>query len=93
MFVEGIVGYNTNGTDAFRALEATLTRAGTTMKNVLNCLFYVREESAVLSLFGGFFDVFNVDAPPPPSRTEFVGRAAQAKGQVTAKCVAAMPLQ
>ena len=42
--------------------------------------------------FGGFFTAFNMNAPPPPSRTEFVAAAAEcAECKLTAKCVAVLP--
>lgn len=102
-YVDGVAGASPNGTDAFSAIKASLAAAGSRMNLVLNCLFFVTSEAGVDPLFGGFDVAFNKEAPPPPSRTEFVGaspsfqclggagRPAGRPCPVLAKCVAAMP--
>ena len=72
------------------------------MDLVLNCLFWVTSEAVIDPFFGGFHQAFNVEAFPPPSRTEFVGRSAGSRQclegsadaefcPVVSKCVAAVP--
>eukprot|EP00756_Hemistasia_phaeocysticola_P059613 Hpha_TRINITY_DN36444_c0_g1::TRINITY_DN36444_c0_g1_i1::g.20041::m.20041 len=88
--VEGIGAALANGTDAFTKLETVLKSANTAMENVLRCHFYASNISIVPTLFQGFYQVFNVDAYPPPARTEFVAR--HSTEQVTVQCVAAAPI-
>ena len=67
---------------------------------VLNCLYWVGDETVIDPFFDGFFEAFNKKAPPPPSRTEFVGASpgfqcvggvGGAACPVLNKCIAAMP--
>ena len=64
-----------NATDAMDTLAAVLAAAGSRMRLVLNCQFFVPSLAGIKPLFAGFFDRFNVKAYPPPSRTEFVAAA------------------
>jgi len=91
VYVEGIGAAVANGTDAFTKLETVLKSAGTAMENVLRCHFYASAPSVVSTLFQGFYQVFNVDAYPPPARTEFI--AHHATEQFTAQCIAAAPIR
>lgn len=82
-----------NGTDALQNLGEILSEAGTGLSNVVNCMFFMSDNNLVWNLFTGFFDVFNRDNPPPPTRGEFVGLSeCTPKCFVVAKCVAALPL-
>lgn len=100
-YVDGVATRQLDGSPAFSAIRESLVAAGTRMNLMLNCLFFVASEAGIDPLFGGFDKAFNKAAPPPPTRTEFVGLSpgyqcldAAADGgrcEVLAKCVAAMP--
>ena len=96
-YVSGVGSVNRNGTDAFKEISKSLKAAGSRMNLVLNCLFWVTSERVIDPFFGGFQQAFNVEAFPPPSRTEFVGSSPRsqclggAACPVLSKCVAAMP--
>eukprot|EP00947_MAST-08B_sp_MAST-8B-sp1_P001082 g1082.t1 len=95
-YTDGIGAAKANATAAFSDLARALESAGTRMDLVANCLFFMADPSDVMPLFGGFYQAFNQNAPPPPSRTEFVGRSpafqcSSAPCPVLAKCVAVMP--
>eukprot|EP00656_Telonema_subtile_P034459 TRINITY_DN38536_c0_g2_i1.p1 TRINITY_DN38536_c0_g2~~TRINITY_DN38536_c0_g2_i1.p1 ORF type:complete len:287 (-),score=84.87 TRINITY_DN38536_c0_g2_i1:233-1093(-) len=90
VYVSGIAGRMSNGTDSFAVLESTLEAAGSSMARVVNCVFYVRAESSMRTLFGGFYDVFNKRFPPPPSRTEFIAESECADCAVLTKCIAVL---
>lgn len=101
-YVSGVGSSLLNATDAFAMISRGLDKAGSRMDLVLNCLFWVKSEAVIDPFFGGFHQAFNVEAFPPPSRTEFVGRSAgsrqclggdtgAASCSVVSKCVAAVP--
>ena len=92
VFVEATPARLRNATDAFAGIERALKGAGSSMKLAANCVFWVRQLSRMGDLFEGFYQTFNVDAYPPPSRTEFVGTPFSCEScAVLAKCVGAMP--
>lgn len=103
LHVSSIGAAHQNGTDGFETLERILELAGSRMDLVLNCHFYCRSTPVVQQLFDGFYQKFNVEAFPPPSRTEFVAIGAGVYGEdagaqcggtpceVQLQCVAAMP--
>lgn len=41
------------------------------MQEVVSCSFYVQDQQKMLDLFAGFFEVFNQENPPPPTRGEY----------------------
>eukprot|EP00040_Diaphanoeca_grandis_P043132 m.8732 g.8732 ORF g.8732 m.8732 type:complete len:449 (-) comp7107_c0_seq1:43-1389(-) len=98
-YVSGVGSAHRNATDAFKEISQGLSAAGSRMNLVINCLFWVTSEDVIDPFFGGFQQAFNVEAFPPPSRTEFVGVSplSQCIGDgdqrcpVLSKCVAAMP--
>ena len=91
VYTAGAVGALANGTDAFAALSSALAASGSAMNAAVNCLFFLAELSDMGRYFSGFFVAFNTDAPPPPSRTEFVAAPAERAGKITAKCIAVLP--
>lgn len=91
VFPSGQIGVNTNGTDAFKSLEQILGKHQLGLKDVVNCVFFIRDTLKVMELFEGFSLVFNQENPPPPSRGEFTALSERPNGAVVVKCIAARP--
>uniref|UniRef100_A0A7S0AHZ2 Uncharacterized protein n=1 Tax=Pyrodinium bahamense TaxID=73915 RepID=A0A7S0AHZ2_9DINO len=89
VFASGSLGFAANGTDAFGGLERMLAAASANLGDVVNCLFFIKEQTKVFDLFAGFQEVFNQEHPPPPTRTEFAAVSECAGCSVVAKCIAA----
>eukprot|EP00658_Telonema_sp_P-2_P070552 TRINITY_DN60019_c0_g1_i1.p1 TRINITY_DN60019_c0_g1~~TRINITY_DN60019_c0_g1_i1.p1 ORF type:complete len:228 (-),score=59.85 TRINITY_DN60019_c0_g1_i1:287-898(-) len=88
VWVSGISGLLANGTDTLHVLKRTLANVGVPMRSVVNCIFYVKHQSIISELFEGFYQVFNLEHPPPPSRTEFQATSECTECQVLTKCIA-----
>ncbi|CAJ1400865.1 unnamed protein product [Effrenium voratum] len=93
VFASAQLGQNTTGLDALASLEEVLAGANVTLKDVINCAFFVKDQQKMMDLFGGFFKVFNQDNPPPPSRGEYQAQSECPSCQVAAKCIAARPVK
>lgn len=91
LYVDGISGVMGNATDAFLRYNDVLEASGTTMNQTLNCHFYVSDSNDMTKLFQGFYVAFNLNAYPPPSRTEFVGQSLCEDCKVLVKCIALVP--
>ena len=91
VYVSGFAGQAVNGSDAFGALEEVLTKAGSGLQLAVNCIFFVDRPGHMQDIFAGFFNTFNANYSPPPSRTEFIGRGECRDCAVITKCIAAMP--
>ena len=91
VYVSGIFAKQRNATDAFKALAAVLKSAGSSMSLVLNCLFFARNQSAIQDVFAGFYEAFNENAPPPPTRAEYTALSECADCPILVKCTAALP--
>ncbi|CAK9096200.1 unnamed protein product [Durusdinium trenchii] len=97
-FTSAQLAWNSTGLDALESLGRLLQRAQLTLKEVISCSFFVKDQNKVFDLFGGFFQVFNQELmrtgsprenPPPPARGEYEAPSECAECQVAAKCVAA----
>jgi hypothetical protein len=92
VFTEGAVAKKASGAEAFLQVDAALRAAGSKMNLAVNCLFFLTELGGMSSYFAGFYAAFNVGAPPPPSRTEFVAAPAECPTcALTAKCIGLIP--
>merc|ERR1712203_1094630 len=80
-----------NGTDALLGLEPVLHKAGSDLSKMVNCMFFLKDTNQVYNLFSGFFQVFNANNPPPPTRGEYTGPLQCDDCFVSAKCIAAIP--
>ena len=85
VWVSGLCAKQANASDAFALLEQMVT-----MEDVLHCKFFLSNLTDMQTFFGGFYDAFNVGAPPPPSRAEFVALSATNEScKVVVHCCAA----
>ena len=92
VFTEGAVAKNASGAEAFLQVDTALRAVGSKMNLAVNCLFFLAELGGMSSYFAGFYAAFNVGAPPPPSRTEFVAAPAECPTcALTAKCIGLIP--
>ncbi len=90
IYTDGIYATDADGLDGFDTLRETLVAAGSSMAQVVNCLFYIKNASNVDPLFQRFYKVFNVNNPPPPSRTEYSSHLPEPYN-VMIKCIASEP--
>ena len=84
VWVSGLCAKQANASDAFDTLSHIVH-----MEKVLHCKFFLSNLTDMDALFGGFYQVFNVGAPPPPSRGEFVTPSATESCKVVVHCFAA----
>eukprot|EP00933_Yihiella_yeosuensis_P082348 TRINITY_DN96203_c0_g1_i1.p1 TRINITY_DN96203_c0_g1~~TRINITY_DN96203_c0_g1_i1.p1 ORF type:complete len:411 (+),score=91.98 TRINITY_DN96203_c0_g1_i1:52-1284(+) len=89
IFVPAQLGKNESGIDALMSLETQLQSAGSSLSDVVHCHFFLKDQNQVFKLFNGFYQVFNVNHPPPPARGEFQADSECATCAVAAKCIAA----
>lgn len=92
VFVSGQMDTSTKGLGAFQQLAKRLKAAGVGLSDVVNCLFYTKDQAKNFDLFNGFFQVFNTNHPPPPTRGELQGLSECSDCAVLAKCIAARPV-
>jgi hypothetical protein len=90
IFVDGIYASQNSGIDGMEKLGLVLKDAGSSLREVVNCLFYVKNSTNMDKLFEGFSFIFNLANPPPPSRSEF-GVDLPSPYEVLMKCIAAVP--
>jgi enamine deaminase RidA (YjgF/YER057c/UK114 family) len=91
-YISGQAAHDTNGTDAFDAIERVLVPLKLSLSDVVSCLFFVSNSSRVPDLFAGFYDAFNKKHPPPPARDELEAVSECRNCAVVAKCIAAFPV-
>lgn len=80
-----------NGTDSYSVLHELLTEAGTDMRLAVNCIYFVDNNDHMNEVFSGFYNTFNLEFAPPPTRTEYIGRGECADCKVVTKCIVALP--
>ena len=73
IYAGGIGASQTNATDALAQLDALLQVANSSLTLTTNCRFFLRDGSTMQDFFGGFYQAFNKEHPPPPARTEYAG--------------------
>ena len=84
VWVSGLCAKQANASDAFATLSQIVS-----MEKVLHCKFFLSNITNMDALFGGFYEVFNVGAPPPPSRGEFTTPSLDESCKVVVHCCAA----
>ena len=89
-YVSAQLDRNSTGINALEALGKILTSANLTLKETVTCSFFVKDQQKMFDLFGGFFQIFNQENPPPPTRGEYEAVNECAECQVAAKCIAAV---
>ena len=79
--------------NALLTVGLALERGGSSLDLAVNCVYFTSAFDAMDDVFGGFYNVFNAQHPPPPSRTEFVATlpCANQGCEALVKCTAAMP--
>ncbi|CAE7503444.1 unnamed protein product [Symbiodinium natans] len=89
VFASAQLGRNSSGSDAFVGLQNVLKAADVGLKEVVSCSFFVKNQSQMFDLFAGFYETFNKENPPPPTRGEYQAETECDDCLVAAKCVAA----
>jgi len=89
-YVSAQLDRNSTGINALEALGKILTSANLTLKETVTCSFFVKDQQKMFDLFGGFYQIFNQENPPPPTRGEYEAVNECAECQVAAKCIAAV---
>ncbi|CAE7616211.1 unnamed protein product [Symbiodinium microadriaticum] len=89
VFTSALLGRNSSGSDAFDGLQRVLKTADVSLKEVVTCSFYVKDQAHMFDLFAGFYEAFNKENPPPPTRGEYQADTECDDCLVAMKCVAA----
>mmetsp|Transcript_26885 Transcript_26885/g.55801 ORF Transcript_26885/g.55801 Transcript_26885/m.55801 type:complete len:387 (-) Transcript_26885:32-1192(-) len=92
-FASAQLDRNSTGVNALESLGKLFKYANVTLNDTISCSFFVKDQQKMLDLFGGFYEIFNKENPPPPTRGEYEAITECAECQVAAKCIAARPME
>lgn len=89
-FASAQLDRNSTGVNALESLRKVFKYANLTLNDTISCSFFVKDQQKMFDLFGGFYEIFNKENPPPPTRGEYEAITECADCQVAAKCIAAI---